>query len=316
MILRRGAIMKRYVLALILGLIIFIAGCSTPQELTGGAIGETVKNRDSLEIKGSDTLVQLVSALAEEYSQQDPQVRMTVTGGGSGTGIAALINGEADIADSSRAMKEKEITQAKERGINPSELIIARDMLSVVVNKDNPLSELTLEQISSIFKGETTNWKEVGGNNQEITLYGRQSTSGTYVFFMEDVVKGDYSQNMRNLEGSQAIVEAVKQDKNGIGYDGLGYVVDDDGKVINGLKVIKVARDQNSEYLSPLDYSSQAEYPISRLLYQYFAKKPEQGSTLYNFLRFELSEKGQEIVTKSGFLPLTLTEKKLNEEQL
>ncbi|HLD39731.1 MAG TPA: PstS family phosphate ABC transporter substrate-binding protein [Candidatus Nanoarchaeia archaeon] len=308
--------MKKYILALLLGLIIVTAGCSTQQEVTGAAVGETVKIRESLEIKGSDTMVQVVSALAEEYSRQDTRARMTVTGGGSGTGIAALINGEADIADSSRAMKEKEITEAKERGITPYEFIIARDMLSVVVNEDNPISELTFEQISSIFKGETTNWKEVGGNDQKITLYGRQSTSGTYVFFMEDVVKGDYSQKMRNLEGSQAIVEAVKQDENGVGYDGLGYVVDDEGKIISGIKAIKVARDQNSEYISPLDASKQAKYPISRLLYQYFAKKPEQGSALYNFLRFELSEKGQDIVTKSGFLPITVTEKKLNEQRL
>ena len=308
--------MKKYFVAIVLSLIILTAGCSSQQGVTGAAVGETVKSIEVLEVKGSDTMVQLVSTLAEEYTQFDPATRMTVTGGGSGTGIAALINGEADVADSSRAMKEKEITQAKEAGITPYEFIIGRDMLSVVVNQDNPVSELTLAQISSIFKGEITNWEEVGGNNQKITLYGRQSTSGTYVFFMEEAVKGDYSPKMRNLEGSQAIVEAVKQDQSAIGYDGLGYVIDENSRILKGIKAIKIAKDQNSKYLSPLDLSNQAEYPLSRLLYQYFAKKPEKGSALYNFLRFELSEKGQEIVTKTGFLPTTLADQKHNEALL
>lgn len=307
--------MKRYIVGIMLMLVIFIAGCSA-EEITGGVVRETVTVRESVEVKGSDTMVQLASTLAEKYSQQDTKARISVTGGGSGTGIAALINGEADIADSSRAMKEKELAQAKERGITPYEFIIARDMLSVVVHESNPVSELTMQQISSIFKGEIKNWKEVGGKNQPITLYGRQSTSGTYVFFMEDVVKGDYSPKMRNLEGSQAIVEAVKQDESSIGYDGLGYVVDEDGEIIKGLKAIRVARDENSAYLSPLDSASQGKYPISRSLYQYFARKPEPGSSLYNFLKFELSEEGQEIVTKSGFLPLTQTEKKQNQAVL
>ena len=303
----------RYIyLIAVLFLVVVSVGCINQSRITG----EVIKNIEDIEIKGSDTLLQLVSNSAEAYSEVNPTARISVTGGGSGGGIAALINGEIDIADASRPIKEKELKQAEERGIKPWEFIIARDMLSVTVNENNPISKLTVEQVSSIYKGEITNWKEVGGKDQKITLYGRQSTSGTYVFFMEEIVKGDYSAKMRNMEGNQAILDAVKQDQTGIGYVGIGYIVDEKGNQVSGIKIIKIAKDEDSVYVSPLEESKHSEYPISRPLFQYLAKKPVKDSPIYNFLIFELSNEGQQIVKKSGFVPITADDMKYNEELL
>jgi len=303
----------RYIyLIAVLFLVVVSVGCINQSRITG----EVIKNIEDIEIKGSDTLLQLVSNSAEAYSEVNPTARISVTGGGSGGGIAALINGKIDIADASRPIKEKELKQAEERGIKPWEFIIARDMLSVTVNENNPISKLTVEQVSSIYKGEITNWKEVGGKDQKITLYGRQSTSGTYVFFMEEIVKGDYSAKMRNMEGNQAILDAVKQDQTGIGYVGIGYIVDEKGNQVSGIKIIKIAKDEDSVYVSPLEESKHSEYPLSRPLFQYLAKKPVKDSPIYNFLIFELSNEGQQIVKKSGFVPITADDMKYNEELL
>ncbi|MBU1270448.1 MAG: PstS family phosphate ABC transporter substrate-binding protein [Nanoarchaeota archaeon] len=305
--------MRHIYLIVVLLLVVFTAGCINKNGITG----EVVKNIEDIEIKGSDTLLQLVSNLAEAYSEVNPTVRISVTGGGSGGGIAALINGEIDIADASRPIEEKELKQAEERGIEPLEFIVANDMLSVIVNEDNPVSKLTVEQVSSIYKGHISNWKEVGGKDQKITLYGRQSTSGTYAFFMKEIVKGDYSAKMMNMEGNQAILDAVKQDKTGIGYVGIGYIVDENGNQASGIKVIKIAKDKGSPYVSPLEEESKhSEYPISRSLFQYFAKKPGKNSAIYNFLMFELSNEGQQIVKKSGFVPITAEDKKHNDKLL
>ena len=301
----------RYIyLMVILFLVVVAVGCTNQSRITG----EIVKNIEDIEIKGSDTLLQLVSNLAEAYTEVKPTARISVTGGGSGGGIAALINDEIDIAVASRSIKEKELKQAEERGIKPWEFIIARDMLSVIVNEDNPILKLTIEQVSRIYKGEITNWKEVGGKDQKITLYGRQSTSGTYVFFMEEIVKGDYFAKMRNMEGNQAILDAVKQDQTGVGYVGIGYIVDEKGNQVSGIKIIKIAKDEGSIYVSPLEESTHSEYPASRPLFQYLSKKLTKDSAIYNFLMFELSNEGQKIVKKSGFVPIIAEDREHNNE--
>jgi len=281
--------------------------------ITGNIVYEK-NSKNSIEIKGSDTLLQLVSNLAESYSADSLNARISVTGGGSGTGIAALINGEVDIADASRRIKDKEIAEAKERGINPLEFIIARDMLSVIVNEENSISKLTVEEIGKIYKGEITNWKDIGGADKQITLYGRQSTSGTYDFFMETVLEDDYSPEMRNLESNKAILESVKQDKTGVGYVGIGYVKDEFGNQVKGINIIRVSN--GIDYILPLDKTKIADYPISRPLYQYFAKKPKQGEVNYDFLMFELSDKGQKIVEKTGFVKILDDDKSHNNEML
>ncbi|MHC1602847.1 MAG: PstS family phosphate ABC transporter substrate-binding protein, partial [Methermicoccaceae archaeon] len=234
-----------YLLAAVAVMLSSVAlGCTSPQ--TESELGEVV-------IKGSDTMVQMVSNLAEGYMEKYPDRKVAVTGGGSGTGIAALLNGEVDIADASRLMKDREIEQARAKGIEPVRFIIARDALSVIVNPNNPVDALTIEQISDIYAGNITNWKEVGGPDMEITLYGRQSTSGTYAYFLEEVVNQqllgkrlnrEYSPKMLNMEGNTAIVDAVARDVSGIGYIGVGYLRDD-------VKPIGVAKTPSDEYVSP-----------------------------------------------------------------
>ena len=300
-----------YVIAVLLG-VILTAGCSKQ----GGIAREAVKDIEDIEIKGSDTLLQLVSNVAEAYSEIDSNARISVTGGGTGGGIVALINDEIDNVDASRKIKDSEIQQAKDHGIDPWEFIIARDMLSVIVHKDNPVAELTIGEIGKIYRGEITNWKELGGKDQEITLYGRQSTSGTYTFFMEHVLEGDYSPKMRNMEGNQAIIDAVKQDKSGMGYAGIGYLIDENGNQVSGIYSIKVAKDKNSEYISPLDKEKLPDYALSRPLYQYLAKKPVKNSAVYHFLMFELGAQGKDIIKKSGFDEPTVSDNEHNEELL
>ncbi len=203
--------------------------------------------QDMIQIKGSDTSVNLVQMLAETYMEKNPKIPIVVTGGGSGVGIAALINGQIQIADASRPMKEKEYAAAKENGVIPVEIAIGIDALSVIVNAGNPVKSLTIRQIGAIYRGEISNWKEVGGPDLPISLYGRQPNSGTYVFFQEHVLGNkDYSQKMKQMNGSAQIVEGVKSDQAGIGYIGVGYVHDEAGKVYEGMQVLDVASDDKS----------------------------------------------------------------------
>ncbi len=302
--------MRFLVLVMMLVGMLLLAACSPTGNVVRVVDSDSGKTVESVEIKGSDTLLQLVSNLAEAYSE-DHDVRISVTGGGSGTGISSLINGEIDIADSSRPIKQKEIEMAADKGIDVWEFRIARDMLSVIVNPDNPVEKLTVDEISKIYKGEITNWQELGGPDLEITLYGRQSTSGTYVFFMEEIVQDDYSPEMRNMEGNQAILEAVALDSSGIGYVGVGYVVGKDGEPVDSVKILDVS--DGGDYLGPFD---KGDYPISRPLYQYIAGKPDKESSLYDFLIYELSNEGQEIVRESGFFYASSSDVKNNEETL
>ncbi len=289
---------------------ILILGC------IGGPSKPSEKTSEPIEVKGSDTMVQMVSNLAEAYMEKYPDRRVLVTGGGSGTGIAALINGEVQIADASRRIKDIEIQTARNKGIDPWEFIITRDGLCVVVNPTNPVEKLTLDQVSKIYKGEITNWKELGGRDQRITLYGRQSTSGTYVYFRDSVVKAEYSPEMRNMEGNSQIRDAVVRDENGIGYIGVGYAVDEEGKPLTTIKVLKIAEKFDGKYVSPLDEETvkKGEYPITRELYQYTAGKPEKNGSVHLFLLYEISDEGQEVVKESGFFKITQADHGKNQE--
>jgi phosphate transport system substrate-binding protein len=257
--------------------------------------------RQNIQVRGSDTEVNLVQGLAERYMELHPNIRIAVTGGGSGTGIAAIINGQTDIANSSRAMRDSEIAQARERGAEPLPIVFAMDGLAVITHESMPIELLTIDQVAGIYRGEITNWREVGGPDMEITLYGRQSNSGTYVYFREFVVNGDYSQRMRNMNGTAQIVEAVRTDRAGIGYVGIGYIVDYEGTVISGVNVVNIAADVNSPAASPLDPENimSGIYPISRPLYQYTNGLPT--GDMLAFIQWELSEEGQEVVARSGY---------------
>lgn len=270
----------------------FLAGVGRAEELKG-----------SIQIKGSDTMVNLGQAWAEEFSKKNPGVNAAVTGGGSGTGISALISGTADIAISSRIMKEKEINKAKQNGIEPYEIKAALDGLAVIAHPLNPVSALTIEQLADIFTGKIRNWKEVGGNNLPIVILSREVNSGTHVYFKEHVLrkgneKGpeEFSPMALLMPSSQAIADEVSQNPNAIGYYGMGYISPRQ-------KVIAVAKDKESPSVAPtLENVKDNSYPISRPLLMYTKGKPE--GIVKAFIDFTLSPEGQEIVKKTDFVPI------------
>jgi phosphate transport system substrate-binding protein len=256
---------------------------------------------ETIENKGSDTLVNLALAWAELYMNMHPEVRMSVTGGGSGTGIASMINGTVDIANASRDMKPEEVAAAKANGINPVEFVVARDAIAVVAHPSNPVKGLTLRQLSDIYTAKITNWNEVGGENRPIVLLSRESNSGTYVYFLENVVRlGEKSNLLFSPEtllmpSSEGISAEVRSNPNAIGYDGLGYVTDDQ-------KVLAVARDGKSPYVLPSVASvNDGSYPISRPLYMYTAGEPK--GRVKTFMDWVLKD-GQPLVLQLGFVPL------------
>ncbi len=257
----------------------------------------------TIQVKGSDTMVNLVQKLAEEYMKKNAGNSVAVSGGGSGTGIAAIINGKCNIANSSRSMKPAEISKMKSKGGDPREIAIAIDALSVIVNPANPINKLNIEVIGAIFRGEITNWKEIGGPDKAITLYGRQPNSGTFDFFREHVLAGEYSDKMNQMNGNSQIVEAVKQDDYGVGYVGVGYVVND-GKVMDGIKLLNVSGKGSLVYYSPTDLKLvvNGKYPIARALFQYVDSAPK--GEVKAFLNFELSAEGQKLVAGEGFYPI------------
>ena len=263
-------------------------------------------SQELIQIKGSDTSVNLVQMLAETYMEKNPNTPIVVTGGGSGVGIAALINDQIQIADASRPMSDKEYAAAKENGVIAVEIAIGIDALSVMVNAGNPVKSLSMRQIGAIYRGEITSWSELGGPNMAISLYGRQPNSGTYVFFQEHVLgKKDYSPKMKQMNGSAQIVEGIKTDKAGIGYSGVGYLFDDKGNVLEGIKVLDVAKDEKSTAISPLlpENVKSGKYPIARPLFQYTNGKPK--GAIRDFIAFILSPEGQSVIEKTGFYPIS-----------
>jgi phosphate transport system substrate-binding protein len=259
-------------------------------------IGLSFTTFEKITVKGSDTMVILSQKWAEVYMQNNPGATIQVTGGGSGVGIAALINGSTDIANSSRPMKAAEVDKLKQRyntlGI---EIPCAKDGLSVYLNKANGVSELTVRQIGDIFAGKITNWKQVGGVDAGIRLYGRESSSGTFVFFKDNVVKGDYSPSCQTLPGTAAIVNAVKKDKFAIGYGGAAYA--------EGVKDCKVKRDDKSPAYAPnAETIKTKQYPITRYLYMYLKSRPT-GETK-KFIDWILSPEGQKVIVSVGYYPV------------
>ncbi|MEM4245955.1 MAG: phosphate ABC transporter substrate-binding protein [Candidatus Bathyarchaeia archaeon] len=252
--------------------------------------------------RGSDTLLILAQRWAEEFMNRPDHegVLISVSGGGSGTGIASLINGETDLADSSREIKPKELEHARSRGVNPCEWKVALDGIVIIINPENPLTELTLSQLDMIYRGEALDWASVGGSGGKIITYGRQSNSGTYQFFQEHVLKSrDYRNDVQAMNGNADIVEAVARDANGIGYVGLGYAEKRSGDV----KVVSVKKDDASPPVTPsIATIADGSYPIARFLYIYTDGPPEGVTALY--LKFIISDEGQRIVEEEGFIPL------------
>jgi len=249
-------------------------------------------------VKGSDTMVILGQRFAEIYMHHHPGTTIQVTGGGSGTGLAALINGTTDIAQSSRPIKPSEAEQVKSHaGTDVIETPVALDGLAVFVHESNLVSELSLKQLKDIYTAKITNWKEVGGRDEPIVLYSRENNSGTYVYFKEHVLENaDFAPTAQNLPGTAAVINAIAKDPRAIGYGGIAY-----GR---GIKHLKVKKDDASPAVEPtLENVVTGTYPISRYLYFYTAGKPN-NPVASRFVKWVLSPEGQAIVKDVGYYPL------------
>lgn len=287
--------------AILLGTALLITGC---------------KRKDSVEkvvitVKGSDTMVNLAQKWAEVYMSQNPNVSIQVTGGGSGTGIAALLNKTTDLANSSRDIKEAELEKAKGMGINPVQYEVALDGIALIVHPENKVDNLTIQQISDIFSGKITSWKQVGGENLPITLYGRENSSGTYEFFKDHVLgkdeKGkqrDYATSTQVLQGTAALGESVARDVKGIGYGGVGYFAER-----NDVKILYIKADKDAEAYSPVENGKvnyqliwEKKYSISRYLFCYTDQNAK--TEVKDYLTFITSIAGQDIVKQMEYIPL------------
>lgn len=258
---------------------------------------------NSLQIKGSDTMVNLGQAWAEAYMKVNPSISVAVTGGGSGTGITALLNNTCDIAEVSREMKQDEIKLAEKNNFEPNKIVVALDGLAVVVNPANKISALTIDQLADIFIGKIKNWKELGGRDAKIVLLSREVNSGTHVYFKEHVLrkgkadgKEEFVAEALLLPSSQAIADEVSQNLDAIGYYGMGYITAKE-------KALKVAKDKNVPAIPPtMENVISGAYPISRPLLMY--TKGEPKGLVKTFIDYVLSPAGQEIVKKLDFVPI------------
>lgn len=261
------------------------------------------KDKNEIQVKGSDTMVNLGQGWVEKYMENNPGDFIAVTGGGSGTGLSSLISGTCDIAMSSRNIKEKEIAMANQKGINPNEIKVGLDGLAVVVNPANPVTKLTTSQLALIFTGKISNWKEVGGKDGKIVLLSREVNSGTHVYFKEHVLrkndpnsKEEFAPGALLLSSSQAIADEVAGNSAAIGYYGMGYISVKQ-------KPMAVAKDEKSEYVEPtIDNVINGKYPISRPLFLYTNGQPQ--GLVKKFVDFVLSKEGQDIVLATDFVPI------------
>ncbi|MGE5795264.1 MAG: PstS family phosphate ABC transporter substrate-binding protein [Ignavibacteria bacterium] len=297
---KKGISLSDLIMLLLASSIIFL-GCRK----------KTEAEKVVITVKGSDTMVNLSQRWAEIYMQENPNISVQVTGGGSGTGIAALLNGTTDIANSSRDIKDVEMEKAKSLGINPQQYKVALDGLAVIVSPDNQVGTLSISQLSDIFTGKITNWKDVGGTNLPIVLYGRENSSGTYEFFKEHVLgkdksgkQNDYASSTQVLQGTAALGEAVAKDIKGIGYGGVGYFAQR-----NDVKILSVKENKDSEAYSPVTDGKvlyeliwNKKYPISRYLYCYANSNIKKEAK--SFLDFIISSEGQNLVREMEYIPL------------
>lgn len=277
-----------------------LTGCAASAAQSQTAT-DTNPSNAYIENKGSDTLVNLALVWAEKYQLAHPEVQISISGGGSGTGITSLINGTVDIANASRAIKPEEIVDANAQGIDPYEIVVANDAIAVIVNPENPVDHLTLEQVSRIYQGLITNWQEVGGEDRPIVCLSRETNSGTHVYFLEMVVrlgnsesKALFSQETLLLPSSEGIIAEVRDNPNAIGYDGLGYVTSE-------VKMLGLGEDGHA-ILPSAETVKDLSYPIARQLYMYTNGAP-QGA-IKDYIDWILSPDGQAYVLELGFIPV------------
>jgi phosphate transport system substrate-binding protein len=259
---------------------------AAPGEPTRGA---------SLSLKGSDTMVILAQRFADGYMRSHEGSVLEVSGGGSGTGFAALLNGTTDIANASRPINARETAALRERGTEAVETRVALDALAVYVSESNTIPSLTMAQLSGIFRGEITNWSAVGGSDAPIILYSRENNSGTYAYFKEHVLDGaDFAATAQTLPGTAAVINAVSHDPNGIGYGGIGYA--------EGVRTVPLAAEGAAPVAPTMENAVNGSYPISRFLLMYTAGPPT--GTAADFLAWVLTPEAQALVTEAGFFPL------------
>lgn len=284
---------RKALVAISVVLILAVAGIAAALFIGGGEKPITINQ------KGSDTMLELCQVWAEEFHGEYESISVIVSGGGSGTGIAALISGTVDVAQASRQMKQSEIDQAIAAGITPVEFRVAIDGIAIIVHTSNPIEVLTLDQLRGIYNGTYVNWKDLGGLDMPIVAYGRQSTSGTYMYFQETVLKNEnYTTNMQQMAGNSAIVQAIMNDEGGIGYVGIGYAAK-----ASGIKILNLSKDMPSLSYSPLDKDAviDGDYVLSRYLYLYTAGTPT--GALREYLLWILTD-GQPIAEEIGFYAL------------
>jgi len=249
-------------------------------------------------IKGSDTVLPVSQKTAESYMKKKPGAKVTVTGGGSGVGFSALIDGTCDIAMASRAIKFSEKMKLKAKKQDITEVKIAYDALAVVINPSNTVSKLTREQLAGIFTGTITNWKQVGGKDMKIVAYSRETSSGTYEFFKEHVLKNkNYKKDILSMPATGAIIQSVSQTKGAIGYVGLAYIN-------NNVKAVAVSYDGKKFATPSLENASKKLYPIVRPLFYYYNNKDK--NKVLPFIQYVLSPDGQNLIKKGGYIPIRL----------
>jgi phosphate transport system substrate-binding protein len=260
------------------------------------ALAPSMAFAGTLTIKGSDTMVVLGQRWAEEYMKRHPETSIQVTGGGSGTGISALINGTTDICEASRAMKDAEKKQLQEKGATATEIPVAKDGLSVYVNAKNPIKEVSMGQLKDIFTGKAATWKELGGPDSKIIAYSRENSSGTYVFFKEHVLaNADYTPRAQAMPGTAAVVNAVSKEKFGIGYGGAAYA--------KGIKVLPVKKDDGAAAVAPTEATvHDGSYPLSRPLFFYVRGVPTGEAK--SFIDWVLGPDGQKLAQAVGYYPI------------
>lgn len=292
--------MKTHLALIVLLCAGLLGGCGRAAPAAGAAqAGAAI----SIQNKGSDTMVNLALAWAEKYRQVQPEVSISVTGGGSGTGIAALVNGTVDLANASRQIKAEETITAEQNRVEPVEHVVARDAIAVIVNPHNPVNQLTLQQISDIYSGEINNWQEVGGENRPIVRLSRETNSGTHVYFLEQVLRLGDSQNKTLfsadtllLPSSEGITAEASDNPNAIGYDGLGYVTP-------AVKMLAISPSPGQPYVLPSAATvNDKSYPIARDLYMYTAGQPRGAIRAY--LEWLTTPAAQQIVIDLGFVPV------------
>jgi len=260
-------------------------------------VAATMQTNISIKVKGSDTVLPISQKEAEVYMKKNKGSNITVIGGGSGVGISALLDGTTDIAMASRKLKMSEKIKMQDAGKAFKEVIIAYDALSVIVNPQNKVNQLTREQIEAIFTGKITNWKEVGGDDMKIVSYSRESSSGTYEFFKEHVMKNkNYSSSIMMMPATGAIVQSVSQTKGAIGYVGFAYVE-------NNVRALKISYDKGKTYITPSMVTAKDKtYPVVRPLYYYYLNALDKK--VKPFVDYILSDEGQKTIESVGYIPV------------